>query len=162
MWNIINYVRFWNMNNARKKVIIVIVASVTIVAICVCLCRVIESFLIGQHQKSVIISLQEWENEYSKIDSLNDAIRAVEMCEYIKKYYWSGEGYYSCNEISERLENQYSQTLKVIFVALEDYSGNKYGDDINKWDEWIELKSQESTFEVKADSLNTKPPRKTD
>ena len=93
-------------------------------------------FLLCQHQRGIIIELKEWQDKYTNINSAETASDAIEMWEYMNRYYWPGEGYYCSKKMTEKVENQYGETIGAIITALEKYSGLKYDDDLQKWKEW--------------------------
>jgi hypothetical protein len=101
-------------------------------------------FLIGQHQRQVITYLKQWENQFTSISSTKEAMDAIEMYEYARKYYVAGEGYCSSRRLSEELESQRTHTLEVIVQSLEKYTGMQYGHDYEKWKEWENIHTKES------------------
>ena len=82
--------------------------------------------------------LKEWQSEYEKIDSEEQAINAIEMYEYASKYYPAGEGYFSTKKRATELKNQREKTLNSIVAALEEYTGLQYGHELEKWKLWVE------------------------
>lgn len=127
----------------KRRLKICTVVLLTIVIILPILLVYGGKYIIGQHQRSVIIELKEWETQYSTIGSTKDAIRSIDMYEYITRYYVAGEGYYSSRKRSLELEGQRAKTLDSIVKALENYTGLQYGHDYAKWEQWKNEREKE-------------------
>lgn len=95
-------------------------------------------FMVGRHQKSVMMELQEWQGMFTNPDEF-DAVRTIEMYEYASHYYIPGDGYYCSDRMSERLESQRQQTLDAFVAALQEQTGQNFGHDIEKWKRWAGL-----------------------
>jgi hypothetical protein len=68
--------------------------------------------MVEAHQKSVTRSIAAWGDEYSQIRSEGDAFRAVEMMEYISRYYVTPHpGYKGPRASEKKLEEQRALTL---------------------------------------------------
>lgn len=104
-------------------------------------------FLIGQHQKNVILELIDWRDDFEEITSEAQAFDAIDMYEYASKYYIAGEGYFSSEEMSSELEHQRRQTLEAIITSLEGFTGLQYGHDLKRWKEWRDHLTQECSVE---------------
>lgn len=102
--------------------------------------RAMERWGTARHQRSIITELASWETEVSQITNDKEAFRAVDMLSYIRRYYVPGPGYHGDPDTESALEAQRARTLKTISKALEDYTGEKYGDDFKKWEDWKEKK----------------------
>ena len=98
--------------------------------------RTTSKFIVGQHQKSVIVEMIEWQQEFNKIDSQKKARHAIDMYEYTTFYYTSGEGYFHSDKMASKLENQRKNTLDTIVKSLEAYTGLQHGHEISKWKNW--------------------------
>ena len=93
------------------------------------------------HQKSVARSVAAWGDEYSRIRSDAEAARAVEMMEYISRYYVTPHpGYRGTMDSERRLEQQRAATLTKLASALENFTGQKFGTNIQDWTLWKEGK----------------------
>lgn len=90
------------------------------------------------HQQNVIHELKQWEKEYSIISNRQDALRSVEMIQYVKHYYVAGPGYHSDPRTEKNLENQRKSTLDSIRNSLRQYTKQDGGDDLNRWKEIIQ------------------------
>jgi hypothetical protein len=62
-----------------------------------------EEWAVGIHQKSVTRSLADWEKDYGRVGSWNEADRAIGMLEYVQRYYVPGPGYRSSPQVEEAL-----------------------------------------------------------
>ena len=120
----------------HQKWLIGIVPTVITVILTFALYKVGTKLLIGQHQKNVILLLKEWEQQFEDVASEREAFDAIDMYEYASKYYVAGEGYFSSEKMSLRLEDQRRQTLDTIVSSLEKFTGLQYGHDFEKWKEW--------------------------
>ena len=78
--------------------------------------------MVELHQKSVTRSIAAWGDEYSQIHSEGDAHEAVEMMEYISRYYATPHPGYKGTTTSEKnLEEQRATTLARIAAAVEKF-----------------------------------------
>ena len=126
-------------NSSRRKILAVGLVAIVLLTVFV-LYPLVGRFLIGQHQKNVILLLMEWRDEFEEISSEAQAFEAIDMYEYASKYYTAGEGYFCSEKMSSKLENQRKQTLETIIISLEDFTGLQYGHDMEKWKKWKEGK----------------------
>lgn len=117
----------------NKRIILICITTIIIIGL---LYFTVTIFLVGQHQKSVTIELKQWQEQYSSISSKEQALKAVEMLEYISRYYLPGKGYRSTSKIEQELESQRIETLTAIIKSLETFTGQKHGNDIEKWKQW--------------------------
>lgn len=93
------------------------------------------------HQKSVARSIAAWGDEYSQIHSEAEAARAVEIMEYISRYYVTPHPGYKGTMDSERnLEQQRAATLEKLASALANFSGQNLGTNVQDWLLWKEGK----------------------
>jgi hypothetical protein len=97
-----------------------------------------ETWAVSIHQRSTARELADWEEEYSKIENLQEASRAIDMLDYIRTYYVAGEGYRSNPDTEKALETQRNRTVSAIVEALERFSGERNGSDLSKWQAWKE------------------------
>jgi hypothetical protein len=95
-----------------------------------------EPWAAGFHQKSVTRSLADWEKEYGRIESWDEADRAIGMLEYVQTYYVPGPGYRSDPQTEAALEAQRARTLAAIASALRKFSGEDFGTDAGRWRTW--------------------------
>lgn len=133
--------------SSRRKILIIGVPAIALLSVFV-LYPLVGRFLIGQHQKSVILYLIEWGDEFEEISSEAQAFHAIGMYEYASTYYnIAGEGYFSSEKMSSKLEYQRRQTLETIITSLEDFTGLQYGHDLKRWKEWREHLAPECSVE---------------
>lgn len=90
------------------------------------------------HQQNVVLELKQWEKECSNISNRQDALRAVDMIEYMKKYYVVGPGYRSDPPTEQYLEDQRKASIISIQNSLRQYTQQDGGDDPEKWKEIIQ------------------------
>lgn len=93
---------------------------------------------VGVHQRSVTQSLAEWKTEYSTIQSQYDAVRTVEMLDYVQTYYVPGDGYRSTPNVESALEFQRKDTIDAFVSALRNYTNEDFGTNSVKWLEHLE------------------------
>lgn len=98
-------------------------------------------FMTCQHQKSTMIELKQWHDEYEGVKSKDDAFHSIEYYEYVSGYYVADkeDGYYCSKKMSIKLESQRKKFLSTIVKELENYTGLKYGHDLQKWKDWIKI-----------------------
>jgi len=96
----------------------------------------IDLWTVGIHQKSTIRELAAWEQEFSQIRTKDEAIRAVEILRYVQDYYVPGPGYRSDSATEAALQAQRQKTSSTIARALEEFTGERYGVDVEKWEAW--------------------------
>ena len=130
---------FGNLNkSSRRRMLIIGIVTIALLSVFF-LYPLVVRFIVGQHQKSVILELIEWRDDFEEISSEAQAFDAIEMYEYISIYYTAGEGYFSSEKMSSKLEHQRRQSLDTIITSLEDFTGLQYGHDLKRWKEWREL-----------------------
>jgi hypothetical protein len=95
-----------------------------------------EAWAVRIHQRSVTRELAVWEQESSQIRSKGEAAHAVDMLRYIQGYYVPGPGYRSDSPTEAALEAQRRKTSATIVKALEEFTGERYGLDVDKWEAW--------------------------
>lgn len=111
------------------------------------LARWSEGYLTDIHQRGVMIELESWERELAVVTTRKEAIHAVEMLDYVKRYYPATTGYQGDPKTTAALESQRIKTLQTIVAALERYSGEKFGWDIRKWEAWRDRQQPATTTE---------------
>ncbi len=122
----------------KKYIKITILYLVLFVAVFLSVNFVLDYVIPSIHKAGIASSLKDWGGQYSDIQNENDVVHAVEMLGYINNYY---SGYEDDGDIySERLKKQRTETLQVITKALGDYTGEKFGNDIQKWEDWLRQK----------------------
>jgi hypothetical protein len=101
--------------------------------------------MVELHQKSVTRSIVAWGDEYSQIRSEADVTKAVEMMEYISRYYVTPHpGYKGTAASEQKLEEQRALALLKLRSALEKYTGRNYGTNLQpsvQWKDGTEAKS---------------------
>jgi hypothetical protein len=121
----------------RLKITVVIAAIALAVAALLPLAwSRFETWAVGIHQKSTTRELAAWEQEFSQIRSKEEAIRAVDMLRYIQGYYIPGPGSRSDSGTEAALEAQRRKTSATIAQALEEFTGERYGLDVDRWETW--------------------------
>ncbi len=95
-----------------------------------------EAWAVGAHQRSTTRELAAWEQEFSRIRTKDEAIRAVGMLRYVQGYYVPGPGYRSDPATEAALQARRQKTAAAIARALEEFTGERYGLDVDKWEEW--------------------------
>ncbi len=122
----------------NAKISLTILASVAVLPI---LLYVLQSraqhWVTGIHQQGVTFVFASRKLgiiEESHVTNREEAIHAVDMMKYVQNYYVSGDGYRSNPETENAIATQRQKTLQTIGHALESYSGERYGMDIEKWE----------------------------
>ena len=111
------------------------IAGITAVAIW-SLRPVIETHLVGVHQRSVTRSLAKWAQEDSVITNDASAVHTAEMVGYVSRYYVPGDGYRGPAEVERALETQRRRTIGQLVASLQRYTGLAYGTNVERWTEW--------------------------
>lgn len=124
------------INETYKKVALVIFVLIILVLGSVIVWPFLSKALVGIHQKAITIELSDWSLEYGTIDTWREATHAVDMLRYIEIYYVPGPGYRSYRDTERALEEQRKKTMQTIVKALQQYSGETFGNDPNAWDKW--------------------------
>jgi hypothetical protein len=113
--------------------------AILAVALCVPLgWHVFSLWAAGLHQRSVTHSLAAWEREFQQLRDLKDAGRAVDMLEYVGRYYPVADGYRSFSATETALESQRAKTTATIVAALRDFSGQDFGTNVTEWHAWVD------------------------
>ncbi len=101
-----------------------------------------EAWLVAFHHRSTSTELASWEEEFRHIESKEQAFRAIRMLNYARFYYVPGPGYRSDRGTESKLEKQRERTIKAIANSLEEYTGEHYGIDVEKWQKWAEREEE--------------------
>jgi hypothetical protein len=127
------------MTMKRRRLVVLLLCLVLagIILLAIYLPPRLESYTVALHQRGVTHSLAEWEREYSRIRTKQDAVRAAEMLEHISKYYVPGPGYRSDPETEAALEAQRERSLATLASALSQFTGQDFGTDGGHWVEWL-------------------------
>jgi len=91
---------------------------------------------VRDHQQSVARELGEWGREYSRIQSDQDAVRAIDMLRYIEGYYVPGDGYHGDPSTEAAIQTARRKAMTMIVESLERYTGEHAGSDLTKWEAW--------------------------
>ncbi|OJW17753.1 MAG: hypothetical protein BGO49_26490 [Planctomycetales bacterium 71-10] len=132
----------------RRTVFIGVLVILAVAFVAPFVWRRIEAWGVGIHHRSVAKELAGWEEEYGRVQTLSEAKQAAGMLGYVQRYYVTGPGYRSDAATEAALAAQRSRTAQAIATALEDFTGQHFGEDPDRWLEWIE----------KAGSIDSKPP----
>jgi hypothetical protein len=116
--------------------VIFAVSALVVAALASLAWRGFDSWAVGIHQKSTTRELAAWEQEFSQIRTKDEAIRAVGMLRYVQDYYVPGPGYRSDSATEAALQAQRQKTSSTIARALEEFTGERYGADVERWEEW--------------------------
>jgi hypothetical protein len=100
-------------------------------------CRRVEEWAVGIHQRSTTNSLADWEREYGQVHTWEEAQRAIDILEYVQRYYVPGKGYRSDQKTEAKLEAQRARTVQAIVAALKEFTGQDFGADAEQWREWV-------------------------
>ncbi len=122
--------------SSHKKVVVVIFVLIILVLGSVIVWPFLSKTLVGIHQKAITIELSEWSLEYGTIDTWREATHSVDMLGYIEGYYVPGPGYRSHHGTERALEEQRKKTMQTIVKALQQFSGETFGNDPNAWEKW--------------------------
>ena len=95
-----------------------------------------QAWAVGIHQPSTTRELAAWEQEFAQIRTKDEAIRAVGMLRYVQSYYVPGPGYRSDSVTEAALQAQRQKTSTTIASALEAFTGERYGLDVDQWERW--------------------------
>lgn len=88
------------------------------------------------HQESVTRELGEWGAKYSQIQNDRDAFQAIDMLRYMQHYYIPSEGYRSDSSTEMALQTSRQKAITTIIDALEHYTGEHLGSDLDRWETW--------------------------
>jgi len=97
-----------------------------------------DQWIVGFHQKGVTRSLAAWAPEAASITNDASAIHAAEMVRYMSSYYVPGGGYRGPAAVEAALERQRRDSINLVVVSLERYTGLDYGTNVERWIEWVE------------------------
>jgi hypothetical protein len=97
-----------------------------------------EARAVAVHQRSVMRSLANWEEDDSRVCTWEQADHAIDMLEYVRAYYVPGPGYRSDAQTEAALEEQRARTLAAIAAALRSFTGEDLGTDPERWRTWRE------------------------
>lgn len=100
--------------------------------------RTFDAWAVGIHQQGVTRELAAWEREDSQVHNQQEAFHAVDVLRYVQGYYIPGPGYRSNPQTEAALEAQRHQTMAALVRALEQYTGEHFGLQIEKWEAWRE------------------------
>jgi hypothetical protein len=135
------------MNRHLKIVVAIAVSGITVAVLAPLIWHrlrdAFEAWAVGIHQRSTTRELAEWEKEFSQIRNKDEAIQAVNMLRYVQGYYVPGPGYHSDSATEAALEEQRQKTMSTIAGALEAYTGERYGVDVEKWEAWRDSQMHE-------------------
>jgi hypothetical protein len=92
---------------------------------------------VGIHQRSTTKELAAWEREYGKVHTRAEAKRAIDMLDYVQRYYVPGPSYRSDEKTEAKLEAQRARTVRAIVAALSEFTGQDFGEDAETWREWL-------------------------
>lgn len=102
----------------------------------------VETRVVGAHQRSVMRSLAKWAQEDLVVTNDASAIHAAEMVVYVSSYYVPGEGYRGPAEVEAALETQRQRTIRQLVTSLERYTGITYGTNVEHWAEWARQRKE--------------------
>jgi hypothetical protein len=91
----------------------------------------------GIHQTAVKNEMAAWEREYRTLRDWREAWRAAGMLDYIRTYYFPGPGYRGSARTEAELETQRARTLEAIAAGLREFTGQDFGTDTARWQEWL-------------------------
>jgi hypothetical protein len=98
----------------------------------------LEKRLVGIHQEGVMRELLGWEHEYGQMRNWHEAERAIDMLEYVQRYFVPGPGYRSYPTTEALLESQRRRTVQAIVAGLRQITDQDFGPDAQKWRDWME------------------------
>ncbi len=117
------------------------IAAIAVVALAVILAphawQRFGEWAVGIHQRSTTKELADWEKEYGQIHTWEEAERAIDMLEYVQRYYVPGPGYRSDEKTEVKLEAQRARTVQSIVSALKGFTGQDFGASAEQWREWV-------------------------
>ncbi len=123
----------------RRPFLILLPALVVLLGVAVVwLFDVLPEYAVNVHQRDVTRALAEWQTEYSRILSPQDAIRTAEMLAYVQGYYVPANGYRGTPETEAALQSQRKATIDCFVEALHTYTGEDFGADSEKWLEYLQ------------------------
>lgn len=108
-------------------------------------------YLVKVHQEGVISELNSWGNEYSEIRSDKDAIRSIEMLDYISIYYVPSDGYRSFPSTEEKLAEVRRKNSRRIIDALTQYTKKDFDDRIGEWKNLAQKLQEQNTEETRSE-----------
>src|SRR6516164_7385635 len=124
------------MSKSLKFAFVFAVSALTVAALALIAWHRFDSWAVENHQRATTRELASWEQDFSHIRNKEEAIRAVDMLRYIQDYYVPGPGYRSDSTTESALQAQRQKTVSTIARALEQFTGERYGEDVDKWEAW--------------------------
>jgi hypothetical protein len=124
------------MSRRPKTAVVIAVSALAVAALVPLAWHRFEAWAVGIHQQSTTRELAAWEQEFSQIRTKDEAIRAVDMLRYVRGYYVPDPGYRSDSATEAALQAQRQKTSTTIASALEEFTGERYGLDVDKWEAW--------------------------
>jgi hypothetical protein len=131
------------MSRRLKIPVVIAVSALAVAALVPLTWHRFEAWAVGIHQRSTTRELAAWEQELSQVRTRDEAIRAVDMLRYVQGYYVPGPGYRSDPATEAALQAQRQKTLTTIARALEEFTGERYGLDVDKWEAWRDTQRRE-------------------
>jgi hypothetical protein len=107
--------------------------------------RMIGVWGVGVHQRGITRELKTWEGKYGHVHTWDEARQNIGVLNYVQQYYVPGPNYHSDPETEAKLEAQRARTVQAIVSALKTFTGQDFGDDAARWEEWIEHAQPEKT-----------------
>jgi hypothetical protein len=121
----------------KYRAIILAALGLAIIAAIVFGVQVIERMIFEAHPRAVQRALASWEDDYRKVENIQEFHRNIDMLVYIRDHYpYENMPDYKDSEVGRDLALQRAHTTEVIVNALREYSGQDYGDDEKAWLEW--------------------------
>src|SRR5262245_58258353 len=125
------------MNRRAISVGAIVVVVLAVVLVAPYAWRRVEEWAVSIHQRSTTNELAGWEREYGQVHTWEEAERALDMLEYVQRYYVPGPGYRSDEKTEAKLEAQRERTVQAIVSALKEFTGQDFGVGAEQWREWV-------------------------
>ncbi len=93
-------------------------------------------FRARSHVQELTRYLARDEKEFARIESIKQALDAVHVVWCIENRYVLDAHFNIYPEIERKFEAEKAQTIKTIIHALKEFTGEDYGDDVEKWQGW--------------------------
>jgi hypothetical protein len=118
--------------------------------------RQIKVLGVGVHQRAITRELADWAVEYRQVRNEREVDRAIDMLEYVQRYYVPGRGYCSDARTEAALEDQRAETVEAVVAGLQEFTGQDFGADVARWRAWRETTRQ--SREGKKKERKDRPP----
>jgi len=92
----------------------------------------------AMYHQSYTKELADWEKIYGRPQTWPEAMRSADMLRYVQHYYVPEFTFRSDEATEAALAAQRARTTRTIVTGLKEFTGQDFGEDAERWREWIE------------------------